>query len=81
MPTYVYETIPENSSIEPRRFEVEQRMADEPLATDPDTGLPVRRVITGGVGFLSAEGGMGGSLASEPAMGGSCCSTGMCGCG
>nr|VFK07853.1 MAG: hypothetical protein BECKLPF1236B_GA0070989_100314 [Candidatus Kentron sp. LPFa]VFK09562.1 MAG: hypothetical protein BECKLPF1236A_GA0070988_100259 [Candidatus Kentron sp. LPFa]VFK25599.1 MAG: hypothetical protein BECKLPF1236C_GA0070990_1002310 [Candidatus Kentron sp. LPFa]VFK63808.1 MAG: hypothetical protein BECKUNK1418G_GA0071005_103717 [Candidatus Kentron sp. UNK]VFK70914.1 MAG: hypothetical protein BECKUNK1418H_GA0071006_104218 [Candidatus Kentron sp. UNK] len=77
MPTYIYETIPEDSSMEPRRFEVEQRMADDPLTTDPDTGLPVRRVISGGVGFL-AGGDMG--YASEPA-GGSCCNTGMCGCG
>nr|VFK14445.1 MAG: hypothetical protein BECKLFY1418C_GA0070996_100842 [Candidatus Kentron sp. LFY] len=78
MPTYIYETIPEDSSMKPRRFEVEQRMADDPLTSDPDTGLPVRRVISGGIGFLSA-GDMGSG--SEPAMGGSCCSTGMCGCG
>nr|VFK59727.1 MAG: Predicted nucleic acid-binding protein, contains Zn-ribbon domain [Candidatus Kentron sp. TUN]VFK60266.1 MAG: Predicted nucleic acid-binding protein, contains Zn-ribbon domain [Candidatus Kentron sp. TUN]VFK69719.1 MAG: Predicted nucleic acid-binding protein, contains Zn-ribbon domain [Candidatus Kentron sp. TUN] len=80
MPTYVYETIPENSSTPPRRFEVEQRMADDPLATDPDTGLPVRRVISGGVGFLST-GEMSSSFASEPSAGSSCCNTGMCGCG
>nr|VFK38204.1 MAG: hypothetical protein BECKSD772F_GA0070984_102225 [Candidatus Kentron sp. SD]VFK43038.1 MAG: hypothetical protein BECKSD772E_GA0070983_102125 [Candidatus Kentron sp. SD] len=79
MPTYIYETILESASMEPRRFEVEQRMADDPLTTDPDTGLPVRRVISGGLGFLSA--GDLGSAMSEPSMGSSCCSTGMCGCG
>nr|VFJ96271.1 MAG: hypothetical protein BECKH772A_GA0070896_1010112 [Candidatus Kentron sp. H]VFJ97024.1 MAG: hypothetical protein BECKH772B_GA0070898_101032 [Candidatus Kentron sp. H]VFK02764.1 MAG: hypothetical protein BECKH772C_GA0070978_101022 [Candidatus Kentron sp. H] len=80
MPTYVYETIPENLSTEPRRFEVEQRMSDEPLQTDPDTGLPVRRVITGGIGLLSV-GGAGSAPAYEPSMGGGACCSGMCGCG
>nr|VFK26201.1 MAG: hypothetical protein BECKMB1821G_GA0114241_101911 [Candidatus Kentron sp. MB]VFK30833.1 MAG: hypothetical protein BECKMB1821I_GA0114274_101838 [Candidatus Kentron sp. MB]VFK75257.1 MAG: hypothetical protein BECKMB1821H_GA0114242_101838 [Candidatus Kentron sp. MB] len=79
MPTYTYETIPDNPSTPSRRFEIEQRMADDPLTSDPDTGLPVRRVISGGVGFLSGD--MSSSFSSEPSMGSSCCSTGMCGCG
>ena len=80
MPTYVYETIPDDPSIAPRRFEVEQRMSDDPLRADPDTGLPVRRVISGGVGLLSMGG--GGSVPSyEPGMGGGSCCGGMCGCG
>lgn len=49
MPTYVYETIPQDERDEPRRFERWQSMKDAPLTTDPDTGLPVRRVITGGL--------------------------------
>ena len=49
MPIYVYETIPARPGDEPRRFELQQRMADAPLKTDPETGLPVRRVITGGL--------------------------------
>ncbi|NNJ84036.1 MAG: zinc ribbon domain-containing protein [Gammaproteobacteria bacterium] len=77
MPTYVYETIPEDPSTEPRRFELEQRMADEPLSTDPETGLPVRRVISGGVGLLAGI--AGGGPTYQPSMG-SCCSGG-CGCG
>jgi len=80
MPTYVYETIPEDQSTAPRRFEVEQRMADDPLTTDPETGLPVRRVITGGVGFLSADGAGGGAAIDPGPSMGSCCG-GMCGCG
>lgn len=48
MPTYVYQTIPENGEA-PRQFEVWQSMKDEPLKTDPQTGLPVRRVISGGI--------------------------------
>ena len=35
-----------------RRFEVTQSMKDEPLRTDPETGEPVRRVISGGMGVL-----------------------------
>jgi len=78
MPTYVYETIPQDAATTPRRFEVEQRMSEDPLHTDPETGLPVRRVISGGIGLLSA----GGASAYEPppSMGGGCCG-GMCGCG
>ena len=51
MPTYVYETIPSNSAEQPRRFEVFQRMSDEPLSQDPTTGEPVRKIITGGIGL------------------------------
>lgn len=44
MPTYVYETVrPDGSAGE--RFEIVQRMADDPLTEHPDTGAPVRRVI------------------------------------
>lgn len=53
MATYVYETIPKNSKQKPRRFEVEQKMSEPPLTTDPKTGLPVRRVITGGSGWVT----------------------------
>lgn len=51
MPTYVYEVISEDSNTTPRRFEMVQRMTDEPLKTDPESGLPVRRVISAGVGI------------------------------
>ena len=49
MPTYVYETIPARRRERARRFEVRQGMLDPPLARDPKTGKPVRRVITGGL--------------------------------
>lgn len=49
MPTYVYEYIPADGGV-PERFEVVQGMSEEPLAVHPQTGEPVRRVITGGLG-------------------------------
>ena len=51
MPTYVYEVIAPNSATESRRFEVFQKMSDAPLTVDSNSGKPVRRVITGGVGI------------------------------
>jgi predicted nucleic acid-binding Zn ribbon protein len=33
------------------RFEVFQKMSDAPLKVHPETGAPVRRVITGGIGL------------------------------
>lgn len=53
MATYIYETIPSNPKQKPRRFEVEQRMTEPPLKEDPQTGLPVRRIITGGSGIVT----------------------------
>ena len=53
MATYVYETIPERPEDQPRRFEVQQKMSDPALTHDPETGLPVRRIITGGSGLVT----------------------------
>jgi hypothetical protein len=45
MPMYVYEIVkPDGSSGE--QFEVFQKMADAPLTKHPETGEPVRRVIS-----------------------------------
>jgi len=33
------------------RFEIDQRMSEDPLTVCPDTGLPCYRVITGGAGL------------------------------
>lgn len=52
MPTYVYETIPEGENESPERFEISQRMTDAALTHHPETGRPVRRLISGGSGFL-----------------------------
>ena len=52
MATYIYETIPNDPKVPPRQFEVQQKMSDPPLKKDPETGLPVRRVITGGSGNI-----------------------------
>lgn len=51
MPTYIYETIPSDPARAPRRFEVFQRMSDQAMVTDPDTGEAVKRIITGGAGL------------------------------
>jgi predicted nucleic acid-binding Zn ribbon protein len=53
MATYIYETIPTNSKVRPRRFEVQQKMSDPPLKVDPESGLRVRRVIVGGSGLVT----------------------------
>ena len=53
MATYIYETIPRNPKGKPRQFEVEQKMSEPALKTDPKTGEPVRRMITGGSGLIT----------------------------
>ena len=71
MPTYIYETIDEPNL----HFEVKQSMKDAPLTHHPETGAPVRRVISGGYGLLQKS-------VSKPAskpQGHGCC--GGCGCG
>jgi predicted nucleic acid-binding Zn ribbon protein len=49
MPTYVYETT--DPAKPARRFELKQSIHDQPLKVDPETGEPVRRVISGGIGL------------------------------
>ena len=44
MPTYVYEVLDAEGN-PGERFEVVQLMSDEPLATHPENGQPVRRVF------------------------------------
>jgi len=56
MATYVYETIPRSPGDETKRFEVVQSMKDAPLQRHPDTGEPVRRVISGGYGLIEKAG-------------------------
>ncbi len=81
MPTYVYETIPADDTQQPRRFEIQQRMVDDALETDPETGEPVRRVISGGLGIMSGKAASASAGGSDfPASGGGCCG-GACGCG
>ena len=58
MPIYVYETTDEKTV---HRFEMQQSMKDEPLRFDPETGRPVRRVISGGFGMLQKAGTNGAS--------------------
>jgi predicted nucleic acid-binding Zn ribbon protein len=70
MPTYVYETI----SPTPERFEVRQGFNDPALATHPETGEPVRRVISGGLAVLPSA--TASSEASGPGCGPATCQCG-----
>lgn len=54
MATYIYETIPQKSGRKPVTFEVKQSMKDAALTHHPETGEPVRRIISGGFGFIGA---------------------------
>ena len=80
MATYVYETIPQQPDRPPARFEVVQSMKDAPLTRRPDTGEPVRRIISGGLGLM----GLGDKGATRPQVtrgGGGCGCGGVCSCG
>ena len=82
MATYVYETIPQNENDAPQRFEWKQSMKDAALTTHPETGVPVRRVITGGAGLMgvgSSSSGSSASFSSSSSGGGGGCGSG-CGC-
>lgn len=86
MPTYVYETIPQREGDAVTQFEIKQSMRDEPLTKHPETGVPVRRLISGGYGLIGANTGRSSESAAAPAGGGhshgggGCCG-GSCGCG
>ncbi|MDQ8206043.1 zinc ribbon domain-containing protein [Coraliomargarita sp. SDUM461003] len=71
MATYIYETIPEKEGEEPVQFELQQSMKDAPLTKHPETGVPVRRLITGGLGFTGT---------AKPESGGGQCCSGSCAC-
>lgn len=70
MPIYVYETVKRPA----RRYEIKQSMKDDALRTHPETGEEIRRVITGGFGYMSK--GAKGSAAPASSRG---CGSG-CGC-
>ena len=67
MPTYVYETIPRSADEEPMRFEVQQSMNDAPLTEHPEHGTPVRRIVSGGFGYLKKGGAASGASMPGPA--------------
>lgn len=74
MPTYLYETLPAAANEIAERFEVKQSFSDPPLTTHPTTGMPVRRVISGGLGLMTK----GEHSLPEPGPG---CGPANCGCG
>ncbi|MAE26235.1 MAG: hypothetical protein CMI64_11225 [Pedosphaera sp.] len=70
MPTYVYEIIPDNPSQPSDTFEYKQGMNDKPISVHPETGQPVRRVVTGGFILNSSV--------NDSSGGSSCCNSGSC---
>lgn len=77
MATYIYETTDESKPL--RRFEISQSMKDEPLKKHPETGEPIRRVISGGLGYM-AKGNAPRHADMQRSMGGGgSCGSG-CGC-
>lgn len=52
---YLYETIPGSEGEEVRRYEIRQSIHDSALSRHPETGEPLRRVIVGGLGFISGK--------------------------
>ena len=75
MATYIYETVPDSAEVSTRRFEVRQSMLDAPLTHDPETGQPIRRVISGGFGLMT-----GSKNAPSSGSSSSSCGSGHCGC-
>ncbi len=53
MATYVYETVPQKKGQKPKRYEIQQKMSEDALTHHPETGEPIRRVITGGSGWVT----------------------------
>ena len=76
MAIYIYETIPSGAGEAVRTYEIRQSMKEAASAKHPETGEPIRRVITGGLGIMTSS--KGGS-APRPAAGGQGCGSG-CGC-
>lgn len=52
MPTYEYETIPAKGG-RAKRFELYQPITAPALTTHPETGEPVRRLVSGGLGVFT----------------------------
>lgn len=79
MPVYVYKNMVTGAT-----FEVEQRITEEALVSDPNTGDPVKRIIQPvgiafkGSGFYvnDSRGGRNGAAASKPAKDGDAAAAG-----
>ena len=75
MPTYLYETVPTATDEAVVRFELRQGFSEPALERHPDSGLPVRRVISGGLALMTKN---SDTSLPEPGAG---CGPGSCGCG
>lgn len=70
MATYIYESIPASPDQPKQNFEIQQSMREAALTHHPESGVPIRRVITGGYGLISRD------AAPPPpqhSCGGGCC--------
>jgi predicted nucleic acid-binding Zn ribbon protein len=76
MAIYVYETIPERAGQAVQTYEIRQSMKEDALTKHPETGEPIRRVITGGIGVMTSS--KGGPV-PRPVSGGHGCGGG-CAC-
>jgi hypothetical protein len=77
--TYLYETIPGSDGGEIRRYEIKQSIHDAALKLHPETGEPIRRVIVGGVGFMTGKSSSPGPAKPGPPRSGCSCGHGGCG--
>lgn len=57
MPIYIYETICSDNLGKGERFEIQQSIHADALTHHPESGEPVRRVITGGL-FIPKKSGI-----------------------
>jgi predicted nucleic acid-binding Zn ribbon protein len=53
MAIYIYETTDPKKPV--RQFELQQSMKDAAFTRHPETGEPIRRVITGGFGYMGKD--------------------------
>ena len=63
-----------------QRFEIKQSMKEAPLTTHPETGVPIRRVISGGFGYMAKNNAPRHADMQRAMGGGHSCGSG-CGCG
>ena len=78
MARYTYETTDPTQPV--RRFELSHSMNDAALTAHPETGEPIRRVITGGFGYMAKGNAPRHADMQRASSGGHSCGTG-CGCG
>lgn len=81
MPTYEYEILGPDGAVQ-GVYEVEQRMSDPPLTAHPETGAPLRRILSStfaGGSASSAEAPCGSGACGMPNPG--ACGLGGGGCG